>query len=206
MDSELLCAVRMYVCVLVCECVIVCVCAFVCVCSMCVCAISSSVKTKSDTSRGTGIQTPHSAQRAALWGGLVTCRVLFARAPVFGLCFFASVNTHSPHRRMFYFHRHGSPTWLFLRQNQTRPLSRQGATDPMTIMIPFISLCPPDPPSPPPSGICLPSLRVSVFFKVRRLSHLPIMPRPPPPPPPTHTGDIHLPSLRTFLFRTFEGC
>jgi len=33
----------------------------------------------------------HSAQQAPLWGGLVTRRVLFARAPVLGLCFFVSV-------------------------------------------------------------------------------------------------------------------
>jgi len=40
-----------------------------------------------------GALRTHSAQQAPLWGGLVTCRgVLFARAPVFGLCFFVSVN------------------------------------------------------------------------------------------------------------------
>ena len=30
-----------------------------------------------------------------LMGGLVTCRVLFARAPVLGLCFFVSVSSLS---------------------------------------------------------------------------------------------------------------
>ena len=34
----------------------------------------------------------HSAWQARLLGGLATCRVMFARAPVLGLCFFASVN------------------------------------------------------------------------------------------------------------------
>jgi len=33
----------------------------------------------------------HSSQQAPLWGGLVTCRVWFARAPVLGLWFLVSV-------------------------------------------------------------------------------------------------------------------
>jgi len=40
-----------------------------------------------------GALRTHSAWQAPLWVGmgLVTCRVLFARSPVLGLCFFVSV-------------------------------------------------------------------------------------------------------------------
>jgi len=34
----------------------------------------------------------HSAQQAPLWGSLVTCRVLVARAPVLGLICFVHMN------------------------------------------------------------------------------------------------------------------
>jgi len=40
----------------------------------------------------TGDLHTHFAKQAPPWGGLVTCRVLFARAPVLGLWFFVSVN------------------------------------------------------------------------------------------------------------------
>jgi len=43
-----------------------------------------------------GALCTHSAWHASLWGGLVTCRVLVARAPVLGLCFFVSANAGSP--------------------------------------------------------------------------------------------------------------
>jgi len=39
-----------------------------------------------------GALRTHSSQQDPLWGGLITCRVLFARAPVLGLCFYISVN------------------------------------------------------------------------------------------------------------------
>jgi len=39
-----------------------------------------------------GAHRTHSSKQAPLWVGLVICRVLFARAPVLGLCFLVSVN------------------------------------------------------------------------------------------------------------------
>jgi len=39
-----------------------------------------------------GALRTHSASQAPLWGSMVTCNVLFARAPVLGLCFVVSVN------------------------------------------------------------------------------------------------------------------
>jgi len=46
-----------------------------------------------------GALRTHAALQAPLWGGLVTCRVLFARAPVLGLCFCESARFESFHKR-----------------------------------------------------------------------------------------------------------
>ena len=38
-----------------------------------------------------GALRTHSDSQVPVWGGIVTCRVLFARSPVLGLCFNVSV-------------------------------------------------------------------------------------------------------------------
>jgi len=56
--------------------------------------------------RGTpkGALRTHSAQQAPLWGGLVVIRVMSARAPVLGLCFFVHMN-----KNIDIYHRKKSP-------------------------------------------------------------------------------------------------
>jgi len=59
-----------------------------------------------------GALRTHSAEQAPLWGGLVMRRVLFARAPMLGLCFLVTVNAVAPRwgRRLVFtrycYHQH----------------------------------------------------------------------------------------------------